>query len=502
MVLTCRQMQDLEEAAFARGVSAESLMEEAGAQIAKAILQFFPKPGAAILYLGKGNNAGDALVAARFLHQAGWQIYVRPAFEIEAFKPLPAKHWQTLQAWLSSLKIGETFANLSSDIVLLDGLLGIGASGSLRGDLAKAAEEMNQLRKIRHAVTFALDLPSGLDSNTGVPGDVCVEADFTIAIAHAKTCLLEDAAVSAVGRLIVAPLRELSGAQDVSFAEVLTVESLLPTLPRRSFDFHKGKAGRVGLIAGSPGFLGAAILASTGALRGGAGLVTLYVKEDIYPLIAVQTSPEIMVKKVKSYREVLDDPLDALAIGPGLGKAHDDEILEVIAAAEVPLILDADALNILARNGLKVLQARTKPTLLTPHPGEMARLAEHLQDYQRGDSRRKTSETFNSQFPAATLLLKGSRTIISEAKRPVSFNTTGNAGMASGGMGDVLTGLCAALVGQKVDLYEAACLGAWLSGRAAEIAVAEKKQSQESLVAHDVLDHLGAAFADLKRQVF
>ncbi len=500
MVVTCSQMRKAEEAAFARGITSAQLMEEAGAGIAEVVRQFFPEPGNFILFLGRGNNAGDALVAARHLADSGWAIHARLTSDVKDFKELPAAHWKALGERVKVLASGETAMHLRGTILMLDGLVGIGAEGPLRGTLVDAAEEMNELRRNRHAITVALDIPSGLNSLSGEPGAVCVQADLTITLAQVKDVLLADAATNYVGRLAVVPLGELSRAEGDNSRRALTCDLLLPALPRRAFDFHKGKAGRVGIVAGSRGFLGATVLSATGAVRGGAGLVTLFVREDIYPLVASLAPPEIMVKPVKDYREVLQENLDALAIGPGLGTEHEAEVLAVIKEANMPAIIDADALNILARYGLDSFLQAAGPRLLTPHPGEMARLIAREAGWQKM-SRSDLACAFIEKYPSVTLLLKGARTVVAAQGQPLFFNTTGHPGMASGGMGDVLTGLCAALIAQGVGVPEAACLGAWISGRAAEIAQVGRG-SQESLTAGDVLTHLGAAFGSLKQLGF
>jgi NAD(P)H-hydrate epimerase len=386
---------------------------------------------------------------------------------------------------------------LSGTVLILDGILGIGATSSpLREEIADAVREMNALRRTRHAFTVAVDLPTGLGA-----GDLTVEADLTVTIGFAKHHLLDDTAAAHVGRLAIVPLKALDDGQGDTSRRLLTSTCLLQTLPRRSFEFHKGLAGRVGILAGSRGLLGAAALAASGALRGGAGLVRLYVKQDLYPIVAPMASMEVMVKPIVDYVDVLEDELDAIAVGPGLGAQFGDELLALLARAEGPVVIDADALNILARRGLGVLNEHAAPRLLTPHPGEMARLAAEFPGWAALD-RSAVALEFTKMFPRATLLLKGSRTVIAAAGQPLSFNSTGNPGMASGGMGDVLTGLCAALAAQGMELFDAACLGAWLSGRAAECAIAGGGCSQESLTAGDVLRHLGSAFGDLKRLVF
>lgn len=502
MLVTCGQMQEAEQAAFDSGVSAEELMEQAGAGIYAALKQFFPEPGTAILYLGKGNNAGDALVAARHLRAGGWRIVARLAFGTDEFKELPARNWQSLQDVIEVLPTAPVPHNDRGTVILLDGLVGIGASASpLRGPLAEAVLEMNGFRKARHAFCVALDLPSGLNPLSGIPGEACVEADLTVTIGHAKSVLLTDAATAFVGRLAIVPLAELATANGDERRQVLTASRLLPMLPCRPFEFHKGRAGRVGIIAGSRGFAGAAALAATGALRAGAGLVTVHVKEDAHAAVAARARSEVMVKLVRDYREIFREPVDALAIGPGLGLEHEDEVLAVIARAEMPTVLDADALNMLARRGFDSLKKNSAPRLLTPHPGELARMAARFPEWS-SMSRSEVAQDFVGKFPHCTLLLKGARTVIAATGQPVSFNATGHPGMATGGMGDVLTGVCAGLAAQRVPLYDAACLGAWLSGRAAERALTHGGHSQESLATGDVAAHLGGAFIDLKRLAY
>jgi NAD(P)H-hydrate epimerase len=177
-------------------------------------------------------------------------------------------------------------------------------------------------------------------------------------------------------------------------------------------------------------------------------------------------------------------------LGPGLGKSRATEVLELIEKAKQPMVIDADGLNVLSEK-ISVLRRCKGERLLTPHPGEMKRL------FPDGtETRAKTAAKFCSRFPV-TLLLKGSRTIVAERDRPLSYNTSGNPGMATGGMGDILTGVCAGLMGQRLSLYDAARIGAWVCGRAAEIAIFNNGQSEQSLLPRDVLEHLGDAFKEL-----
>jgi hydroxyethylthiazole kinase-like uncharacterized protein yjeF len=212
-------------------------------------------------------------------------------------------------------------------------------------------------------------------------------------------------------------------------------------------------------------------------------------------------SAEVMVKPVDDYRDVLDMRFDALAIGPGLGFDHEKEVLDVLKQTKTPTIVDADALTMLAQNPHVLDKTGHLPRLLTPHPGELDRLLRNFPGWH-GMSRRKVTESLTEPAPSHTLLLKGARTVIATRGQPTLFNTTGHPGMASGGMGDALTGVCAAFAAQEMPLHRAAGLSSWLCGRAAEIAVIRDQIAMEALCASDVTAHLGAALLDLKEGCF
>ncbi|MBL9155586.1 MAG: NAD(P)H-hydrate dehydratase [Verrucomicrobiales bacterium] len=496
MMATCRAIQQAESRLFASGVAAEPLMERAGRGCAAAIGQWHPEPGRAVLFVGKGNNGGDALVIGRELRRRGWEVEARYAAEPEAMTPLARqKRVEFENAAVSS----PSAPVLSGRLVLVDGLLGIGARGPLEGRLAELAAEMNALRRDRHGRTFAVDVPSGLDGDTGEPYPGAVEADVTLTISAVKAGLIADAALDHVGRLVWVPLPEIAAAiEDPDATRMVTEPAWLAArLPRRDFSCHKGRAGRVAIVAGSRGLSGAASLCARGALRGGAGLVTVFVPEAIYPVVASAAPAEAMVVPFRDWAQVRDFPADVIAVGPGLGAEPEDPTgLEAAFWDESrPLVVDADALNWLSRSAAAASgRVPAGPRLLTPHPGEMARWrgAGALE----GRSRAEIAAAFVKDWPV-TLLFKGARTIVAEAGRPLAFNPTGQPGMATGGIGDVLTGLCAALIGQGLSPYEAAVMGSWLIGRSAE-AQALAGQSEESLLAGDVAAGLGAAFEALR----
>jgi NAD(P)H-hydrate epimerase len=490
-IVSAAAMRAAEETAFASGVEVEALMDRAGAGVAAAVRQFFPRPGKAIVFAGKGHNGGDALVAAACLKEAGWEIDLRLIFPEADCAELTRKKLTSLRRDELPLVPGCAEARPSA-LVVLDGLLGLGAKHLLREPIRTAAQEINRLRREQNAFIFAIDLPTGLDGDTADADPDCVVADCTIAIGFAKHGLVIDGAIDYVGRLKIVALSGLAVAASPANELVACRRSLVAVLPRRRFSAYKNQFGRIGVVAGSPGFIGAALMTTEGALRSGAGLVELFVPRDIYSIVAAAAPAEAMVKPVRSYRDLLEEKFDVWALGPGLGKAEAKDLLKVIERAPAPMVVDADGLNILS-DDVEILKRCAGPRLVTPHPGEMKRLLDSGKMSRAG-----TARNFTDAFPV-TLLLKGARTIVAEHDRPLSYNSTGNPGMATGGMGDVLTGVCAGLVGQGLSLYDAARVAAWSCGRAAEIAVFENGESEQSLLPRDVLANLGGAFSELQQ---
>ena len=491
MLLTRARMLRLEQETFSRGIPADVLMEAIGAKLARFVSQFFPRPGLVVCYAGKGHNAGDALVAARHLALLGWRVLVRTPFSREDFAALTRDKFDALH---SSLLPGPFRPSTPQDgpLVQLDALVGLGSQGTLREPLASLALEMNELRRTANARTVAVDLPSGLDPDTGLPGDPCVEADFTATVGFAKTGLVADAAVNHVGRLGLLDSPDFLRPDADCTDELLTAPLLRRDWPPRAFDTNKGMCGRAILLAGSRGTLGAAYLCTAGAVRGGAGLVSLGALPDAYDLLAATMIPEVMVRPLEKLTDIFNFPVDAIGIGPGLGGGQEARTLRIVREAPCAAVVDADALTIVSHAGLQHIDQAKGPRLLTPHPGEMQRLLAG----RKIKDRSKVARDFTDKH-AVTLLLKGARTVIAQRGRPLRYNTTGHPGMATGGMGDVLTGVCTALLAQGTDTYQAASVGAWVCGRAAEIALTQRA-STESLTPTDVLDNLGAAFRSLR----
>ena len=500
-------MRAAEEAAFARGIEVEALMDQAGAGVARTVQKFFPQPGTCIVYAGKGHNGGDALAAAEYLQRAGWKIETRLPFPESDCSELTRKKLAALResepvaaavpaaqgargTHADASGAADTAATTGRRTIILDGLLGVGTKAFLREPIRATTRELNRLRLERNAVVFAVDLPSGLYSDTGEVDPDSVVADFTVTIGFAKHGLIADNVVDFVGRIEVWPLPDLEvgGARN----EILATQSTLAgLLPRRKFGAYKNQCGRIAVVAGSKGFIGAALMTANGALRAGAGLVELFVPEDIYEIAAAAARPEVMVKATRGYKDLPTENIDVWAVGPGLGKAHGARIRDLIARVEQPMVVDADGLNVLAEE-IEVLKRCRGPRLLTPHPGEMQRMVAPGKMTRAGLAR-----SFCEHFPV-TLLLKGSRTVVAQRDKPLSFNTTGNPGMATGGMGDVLTGICAGLIGQGMSLYDTARVAVWLCGRSAELAIFHGNSTELTLLPSDILDNLSRALVELE----
>ncbi len=484
------EMRRIEQQAIASGFSESNLMESAGRALGHAIARRFPSPRTAIGYLGKGHNAGDTLIALQTLRdQYQWRIHLRPAFPRDQCAPLTINAWRSLNdASTSSLLKDRVDISARHPLILLDGLLGIGSTGPLREPLISLAREMSDLRNHHGATIVSIDIPSGVDPDTGEIHPHAVTADVTMIVASPKSGLLSSAAASATGALVIVPISALPCPSRGETELICPQASTFGKAPR-PFDFHKGNAGRVSILAGSARYAGAAIIATLGAIRGGAGLVTLHAPTDACALIASRLAPEAMLVPCDDPTRLLDEKVDTLVIGPGLGlpnKRVQQGLEKLIIESNRPTVIDAEALNLLSSANPPInLQPHH---LLTPHPGEFARLAPDL----CGLDRESAARAFAARHPA-TLLLKGCRTLIARNGHPLRVNSTGTPEMANGGQGDLLAGLLGALLASGLSSFDAASLGSWLCGRAAEIQYAKHGGP---CIATDLAASLGLARRD------
>jgi NAD(P)H-hydrate epimerase len=484
-----------ELAAIASGWSEEELLDLAGATLGRAIGRFFTVPGIAIGYLGKGHNAADAVVALKVLRdEFSWRIALRPAYPESDWAPLLTRKWKQHGMADESADDESLIWPTVGPLLILDGLVGTGARGTLRGPLAEHAREIDHLRRQHGAIVAAVDLPSGIDADTGEVTDPFVTADLTFMIANAKSGLLFGHAAHAVGALALVPIDALHMRGSGS-CDLISPQSISIGKAPRPFDLHKGNTGRVAILAGSKTYTGAAVLAALGALRGGAGRVMLHVPEDARHEIASRCPPEIIIRSYTSSKEWLATNADAIVVGCGLGTMNSDtsaDLIELIRNTPVPMVVDADALNAIATSGARDILNECH--VLTPHPGEFRRLAPELADLPR-----EAAATAFRECCPSTLLLKGCRSIVAARGQPLWCNATGNPGMASDGHGDLLAGVIGALMASGIELWASAALAAWLCGRASEIAVWNGQCSQESLTPSDAAHALGQAFRDWHR---
>lgn len=476
----CSVIREAERALFAEGVmTSDELMCTVVERLWQAVGREPELAGRklqrVVVYAGRGNNAGDALgLAARF----GCPVTLRAVCAPGEFSAESRRQYGCLAGVETSFAAPEP----EEGVLIIDGLLGSGAVGTLREPYAALVREMNALRVASpRSCTLAIDVPTGLNADTGeVPGEA-VRADVTAVIGCVKPGMLADGAEDYVGRLLCIPLPEVSlpggGSLHVATDEVLQ------WLPPRPYSFFKNRAGCVHIVAGSVGYVGAAQLCAEAAVAAGAGLVRLYCHETVYPLLGARVASEVMVRPVNSYREVVLEGADALVVGPGIGHPVGDEVRalqDLLRRCKVPVVLDADGLNLAAEYGWEL----PPQSILTPHPGEMRRLFPDAV----GLSRAECASRYVEKKPC-TLLLKGARSIITDGKA-VWYNTTGGPYMANGGQGDVLAGCIGVLAGQGLEPLKAAVLGAWACGQAAASAYRQSLYPR-AIRATDVISQLG-----------
>jgi hydroxyethylthiazole kinase-like uncharacterized protein yjeF len=473
------------------GIPGEELMLTAGEGLAAAIRrlasnhQLVDTP---VLFLaGCGNNGGDAFVAARCLYEEDWPVECWLAGSDKNLKGDALTHFKLMK------KAGVPFQELpepehwkhvsacgTDAEILVDGLLGTGAEGEPRGVISDAIEFIET--HVDRSLVVSIDVPSAM----------AVRADLTVAMGLPKSEAIQSEHMDCIGNLEVVDLdipdefiAETAGDPDLEF---IHPSDLTPLFPRRPRSVHKGDYGHVLCLGGSKGFSGSITLTARAALRSGAGLVSAWVPEAIHALVAPNV-PEVMV-----HSSMPDGNWTARVAGPGMGRTATttEQILHLLETSCVPLILDADAITVLADH-TKALSEAKCPVVLTPHPGEFAALfGLKVSDVQE--------DRFGMAKMAATrlnaiVILKGAGTLVAAPEHPLAINLTGNPGMASGGSGDVLAGIIAGLVGQGIPPFEAACAGVWLHGRSGDLAAAEKSQS--CLIASDLIEKLPEAFRDI-----
>ena len=471
-LLSPKQMAEADAATIENGTPGHVLMDRAGRAVARAAIATaggrYGKR--AVVVCGKGNNGGDGFVAARVLASQGMSVVCIDAGEPFEPRSDAGHHFDLMRSRGLSLRSFDA-ALLDGADVVVDAIFGTGFHGAAEGAVAKTIDAINACE----AKVVAVDIPSGVDGTTGAVEGAAVRADRTVAVAAEKfgTALAPGAGFA--GALEVVDIGIGVPETRVCVAEARDVR---PLLPQRLPESHKRSNGSVALLAGSTGMSGAALLSAEGAMRAGAGYVTLGSTVEVTRAADV-VLPEVLKRELwegngmtsVSFARFADviERSDALAIGPGLRDKEGQRALVrlVLQAVEIPLVADADALNVLAGQ-TEVLRARTHPTVITPHPGELSRLVE-----------RSTAEIQADRLGAAldaagdlgcVVLLKGFRTVVADPDGRAVVVLAGGPELATAGTGDVLCGVVATLLAQGLEPFEAAWAGAYVHGLAGTIA--------------------------------
>lgn len=480
-------------------ISSLYLMERAAHALATWVENHFNRGPLICLFCGPGNNGGDGLALARMLHQNAYDVQV---FTVTGGQPTSADFKQNLDRLppeipLKDLTSASDFSETQQGTLLIDALFGTGLSRPVTDVYAQVIERINATQ----LPVLAVDIPSGLFSDSPTPAEAAVvKANVTLCLGSPKLAVLLPTSGKFTGSFATLPIGlhpdflEQEPCQHVLLQHA-QIKALLK--PRQKFT-HKGTYGHALLVGGSYGKIGAIVLSAKAALRAGVGLLTVQAPEVGYSILQIAV-PEAMVSPDEHSQHISRFPEDltsyqCLGIGPGLGKAEAMRLAleQLFRQALPPLVLDADALNLLAADR-QLLQNLPPDSILTPHPKEFERLAGPAQDdFHRlkllGDFCREHS---------CYVVLKGSNSCIGTPSGTFYFNTTGNPGMATGGTGDVLTGILTALRAQGYSALETCQLGVYLHGLAGDLAA--QQHSEPALIASDLTDFLGAAFLELQK---
>ncbi|HBF35158.1 TPA: bifunctional ADP-dependent NAD(P)H-hydrate dehydratase/NAD(P)H-hydrate epimerase [Candidatus Sumerlaeota bacterium] len=489
-----------------RGVPNLDLMERAGQAVTKTVVSHY-MPQAVAIVCGKGNNAGDGLVAARLLSNEGIEVRVLLLTEGYNLSEAGRANFERLPASVQQIdrqqvpKMPELFAGCD---VIIDAILGTGTEGPVRGTCGEAIAIMNSL----DIPIVAIDIPSGLNADTGLIDGPCIIADTTVTIGLPKRGLVLGEGSQYAGHLVVADIgfpEDLMRNPEIKL-HLLDKSDVAAALPPRSFAAHKGTFGALLVIAGQDGMSGAAYLTSASALRSGCGMVY-----GAFPAEVAHALAPVLMEAVKiplpgasgKYltQESWDrlaphlEKCDALALGPGIGTHHEtSRLVDELVCQDIPMIIDADALNCLGTRAV-CLAKRNSPIVMTPHPGEMARMIDAPVAEVQAD-RIGIASKF-AVDAGVVLVLKGAQTVIAAPDGRVFINPTGNTGLAKGGSGDLLTGLIGGLLAQGCTGLDAACAGVYLHGFCADIA--SRELSERSMLATDLLHYISEAFLEVER---
>jgi len=496
-----------------RGISGLTLMERAGRAVANLILDRI-KPRSIAVVTGKGNNAGDGFVVARILHRGGLPVVLFMLAGGESLSGDALTNFQSLPTDIPRIPVTEAdqIARAAGrNDCIVDAILGTGVKGKVTGLFASVIERINS----RESTVVAVDIPSGLPADAPYFDDLCVHADYTVTMGLPKIGMMQHPATSYCGEIVVADIgfpTDLLEAETSLKCNLVTPRMTRSLFPERPPAGHKGTFGSAFIIAGSSGMTGAAAMAAMAAARSGAGLVFVAVPESLNPVLEVKITEPITIPLPTRTPGVPDpgmldlllekaDEMDAVALGPGMGRAGEtkDLIRELVTGISKPLVLDADGLNAFSGGHMERIGKRKAPLILTPHPGELARMID-LETGRIQKNRINTAREFAVKYKAV-LVLKGAGTVIADPGGQIFINPTGNTALSKGGSGDILTGLIAGFLAQGLEPLESCMLGVYAHGLAGELAAVEK--TEIAALPGDVLEQIPQVFKILtsKRDV-
>lgn len=492
---TAEQMRAADRKAMAMGLPGLALMEAAAAAAARAAQKMIVPGGRVVVVAGGGNNGGDGWGAARHLAARGMRVQVISSADPNSLAGAALSQFQACTA--SGVKWELWQGSLPEADLVVDALLGTGTEGAPRPPADELIGAINQ----HQAPVLAVDIPSGLPADGQPPSGPVVKAATTVTFGLAKVGLYSSGGRTHAGTVIVDPIGLPPSLMKDTGIFLNTREQAAAALPKRCSDSHKGTYGHGLLVAGSRGMSGAAMLAGEAALRSGAGLLTIACPQGINPVVEgglwealtlplPETDQGTLAAAAADALTPLRGKFTAAAVGPGLGNNGDVRpCIELLLASDLPLAVDADGLNLLAPG----IPTRSAPLVISPHPGEMARLlgntsGEVLADplvIARGAAREWQ----------CVVVLKEASTWVASPAGPVAVNVTGTDGLATGGSGDCLTGLVLGLLAQGSDAFAAACAATWLLGRASELAAACLGTAGQ--MPRDVLKYIPRALVEL-----
>lgn len=487
-------MQEWEQLALAQEATVSSLMEEAVTGMHQVLNHWLPDALPWLFLCGKGNNGNDGLWLAWLLEQEGKHV---AAIRADSSSILPELEQGPVGTMAAKAMVwperGLEAIYQDRPVIVVDALLGLGVKGAPRGVTAEIIRWASK-RKKPTDIHVSVDIPSGLDADEGKVYPTAFLADHTCMIGAIKKGALEDNARVAVGQLHAIPISLQTPCpqkEEACFFDKQETRRII-SLPHAAT--YKNRQGRLAIVGGCLGMSGAIVLAARAGLRSGSGLVHAFVPEEIIDLVAVQT-PEVITQGVSG--ELLPDSIlsmDAIVCGPGMGRSAQALCwLEmVLKKAQCPILLDADALNLLAEN-VDLLKEAQAPVVLTPHMGEMQRLL-GKNFTERGQAIPEWLHLLEG-MKDVTLVLKGPNTLVIGPRREISYNATGNFAMATAGMGDTLSGIIGGLCAQKYDPCKAARLGVWWHGASADHAMLKNRSI--TLLASDVIDSMGKAWQSI-----